>query len=90
MRISHRHLDVLVTSELRHGQDVDAVHHEPTGERVPETVPREVRDASFLDCSSEPVTRALNVVNAAASGRRLDRQLVSLFFVWLVWPVWLG
>src|SRR5262249_1469234 len=60
-----------VTCELRYGQE--SVHDEPRSEHVPETVPSEVRDASFLDCGFEPVTWAFHVsVNATTSRCRLD------------------
>jgi hypothetical protein len=73
MAVPHRHHDRLVACELRHGQEVNSVHHQPRAERVPKTVPRDVRDASLLDGSLEPVARVLDVsMDSSAGWQRLD------------------
>ena len=57
MGISHRHGDGLVAEKLLHGADVNASHHEATGERMSETMPTKTRNLGVRESWLEPAAR---------------------------------
>jgi hypothetical protein len=80
MSIADCHLNGLVSHELLSRSQVNASHYKPTGESVPQTVPCEAFDSSFLDCWLEPVsalqqTVAVTICKHVAAAGRIFVQL---------------
>jgi len=55
VRITHRHLNLLVSHQRSNRRYIDSGHYEAAGERVTQMVPGKVLNASFLDGFLEPM-----------------------------------
>src|SRR5690348_2507817 len=55
--VTHRHLDRLVSHQLRHSPNVDACHDQAARKSVPKAMPGEIIEACSLDGRLKPVAR---------------------------------
>src|SRR5215469_1639853 len=62
MSVPLRHLNRLVSHQLCNRQEIDSRHRKSAGERMAQTVPRKVYQASFLNCRLKPMLVAMQLL----------------------------
>jgi hypothetical protein len=72
MGVPHRRLNRLVPHQLSHCAQIDARHHQPAGERVPQAIPGKIANTRFLHRILEPELVTIQLLPLHINKNRTD------------------